>query len=209
MRGFRPDLVVLDSLVRFHRRDENSAGDMAAFTSTALDPLTSYFGASVIGLHHLRKPSGQQGNGGGDLLHRLRGSGDLAAWPDAVLGLERGEDGTVTLSYLAGRWGDYPGELAITLQDSEDGKALTFSAVGIEADAGRKLLAGIREAGPYGVLRADLVKTLQAEGLKASAADKLATRHLGRLHSKQLVRRKDEGRSTRYWTATLAPEDAA
>jgi hypothetical protein len=207
MREHRPDLVVLDSLVRFHRRDENKAGDMAAFTSTALDPLTSYYGAGVIGLHHLRKPGGdQRGNGGGDLLHRLRGSGDLAAWPDAVWGMERGEDGTVTLSYLAGRWGDYPDALAVTFHDSDDGKALTFSAVGVEADAGRILLEAIRAAGPIGALRADLVDVLEAAGFKA--AQKLATRHLGRLHAKGYVRRKREGMSVRYWTATFAPGDA-
>jgi 5S rRNA maturation endonuclease (ribonuclease M5) len=207
VRDFRPDLVVLDSLVRFHRRDENSAGEMAAFTGDALDPLTQHFGASVLGLHHLRKPSGQaNGNGGGDLLHRLRGSGDLAAWPDAVWGLERGEDGTATLSYLVGRWGDYPDKLAVTFHDSEDGRTLTFSAVGIEADAGRILAEAIREAGPIGVLRADLVKRLETEGFKAAKA--LATRHLGRLHGVEHVRRSMEGKSARYWTATFAPTDA-
>ena len=98
-------------------------------------------------------------------------------------------------------------ELTITFEDSEDDKAFVLS--GVEAGASRVLFDAIREAGPYGVLRSDLVKALKSEGIKAATADRLATRHLWNMHDRGLVRRKDDGRCTGYWPAELAPEDAA
>jgi hypothetical protein len=80
----RPRLVVLDPLVRLHRIDENSAGDMSALLAE-LRLLQRNYGLALILVHHLRKQGGPADG------RALRGSGDLHAWGDSNLFLRRRE----------------------------------------------------------------------------------------------------------------------
>lgn len=75
----KPRMLVLDPLVRLHRGDENSAGDVSALLAF-LRGLQREHGVAIAVVHHVRKnaSSGQPGQA-------LRGSGDLHAWSDSNL----------------------------------------------------------------------------------------------------------------------------
>lgn len=77
----RPRLLVLDPLVRLHRIDENSAGEMSALLGE-LRTLQRRYALAIVLVHHLRKSGGYDGQA-------LRGSGDLHAWGDSNLFLRR------------------------------------------------------------------------------------------------------------------------
>lgn len=79
-----PRLLVLDPLVRLHRLDENSAGEISALLGE-LRAMQREHHLAIVLVHHLRKngaPCGQDGQS-------LRGSGDLHAWGDSNLYLRR------------------------------------------------------------------------------------------------------------------------
>lgn len=79
LAAIKPRLLVLDPLVRLHRGDENSAGDVSALLAY-LRGLQREHGVAIALVHHIRKAvvSGQPGQA-------LRGSGDLHAWSDSNL----------------------------------------------------------------------------------------------------------------------------
>jgi hypothetical protein len=79
----RPRLLILDPLVRLHRIDENSAGEMSALLAE-LRLLQRHYRLAIVLVHHLRKRGGNDGQA-------LRGSGDLHAWGDSNLFLRRRE----------------------------------------------------------------------------------------------------------------------
>ena len=81
----QPRLLVLDPLVRLHRRDENHAADVAELL-TFLRELQRAHDLAVVVVHHLRK------NGAGRAGQALRGSGDLHAWIDSGLYLRHQRD---------------------------------------------------------------------------------------------------------------------
>ncbi len=83
--AIRPRLLLLDPLVRLHRRDENHAGEVAELL-TYLRDLQRLQDLAVIVVHHLRK------NGGGRAGQALRGSGDFHAWIDSGLYLRYQRD---------------------------------------------------------------------------------------------------------------------
>ena len=76
-----PRLLILDPLVRLHRIDENSAGEMSALLGE-LRTLQRRYALAIVLVHHLRKNGGHDGQA-------LRGSGDLHAWGDSNLFLRR------------------------------------------------------------------------------------------------------------------------
>lgn len=78
LQEFEPDLVIMDSLVRFHRGDENSSRDMAQLFSNIKQLVTGY-GTTFLICHHKRKP-GPIGNSGSTAF---RGSTEIRAFMDA------------------------------------------------------------------------------------------------------------------------------
>jgi hypothetical protein len=83
LAAVRPDLLLLDPLVRLHRRDENSAADVSALLAF-LRELQREFEAAVVLVHHTRKNGASNQPG-----QALRGSGDLHAFGDSNLYLQR------------------------------------------------------------------------------------------------------------------------
>jgi len=90
-KGTGSRLIVFDSFRRFHDKNENSSHEMQPVLD-ALAMIKAETGASVVVIHHLRKesPSGSSGKTG--VFERMRGTGDLWAWRDCVLGLEGTHD---------------------------------------------------------------------------------------------------------------------
>jgi hypothetical protein len=84
LQAQQPRLLILDPLVRLHRIDENSAGEMSALLSE-LRALQREYRLAVILVHHLRKNAARRGLDG----LSLRGSSDLHAWGDTNLYLRR------------------------------------------------------------------------------------------------------------------------
>jgi hypothetical protein len=80
-----PRLLVLDPLVRLHRRDENHSGEVAELLSFLRELQRSYDLAVAV-VHHMRK--GGHWDGG----QALRGSGDFHAWTDSALYLRPGRE---------------------------------------------------------------------------------------------------------------------
>jgi len=72
----RPALLVLDPLVRLHRMDENSSGDVSRLLGY-LRELQRRFELAVTVVHHMAKR--HRGRPG----QSLRGSGDIHAWSDS------------------------------------------------------------------------------------------------------------------------------
>jgi len=81
----RPRLILLDPLVRLHRRDENHAGDVAELLAF-LRQLQRHHDLAVLVVHHMRK------SGAGHPGQALRGSGDFHAWTDSALYLKSQRD---------------------------------------------------------------------------------------------------------------------
>jgi len=80
----RPRLLVLDPLVRLHRLDENSAGEISVLLGE-LRAIQREHHLAIVLVHHLRKNAAPRGQDG----QSLRGSGDLHAWGDSNLYLRR------------------------------------------------------------------------------------------------------------------------
>lgn len=88
LEAVRPRLLVLDPLVRLHRADENSAGDISRLLAD-LRLLQRLHHVAIAVVHHVRKAQADQPG------QALRGSGDLHAWADSSLYLVRQNDGVV------------------------------------------------------------------------------------------------------------------
>jgi hypothetical protein len=87
-----PVLVVLDSLVRFHSRDENSASEMR-HVMDAIKRLVSEK-RSVVFIHHHKK---EQGGGKSSGVNSVRGSTDIFNALDCHIGIKRNTN-TVTVA---------------------------------------------------------------------------------------------------------------
>jgi len=82
----RPRMLVLDPLVRLHRIDENSAGEVSGLLAY-LRRMQRAYGVAVVLVHHSRKNGSATQPG-----QTLRGSGDLHAFGDSNLYLRRVHD---------------------------------------------------------------------------------------------------------------------
>jgi hypothetical protein len=99
VRVVGPGLVILDNLRRLHSADENSSKEMAPVLGS-LKRLASDSGAAILFVHHLSK-------GVDDLQQAIRGTGDIDAIADGVLGIEKKkEHNHVTVHHLKARWSE-------------------------------------------------------------------------------------------------------
>jgi len=87
--------VFIDSFRRLHRQDEISSTDLQPVLDSILR-IKLITKASVIMIHHLSKP---QPGASKNPLNRLRGSGDLLAWADTVIGLMPTDHGSHKLIF--------------------------------------------------------------------------------------------------------------
>lgn len=110
----RPRLLVLDPLVRLHRLDENSAGELSGLLGF-LRRLQRTHGTAIALVHHMGKKGRTQ------LGQALRGSGDLFAFGDSYAYLTRAR-GQLWLS-LEHRAAPAPEPIAVELRSEDDGAA--------------------------------------------------------------------------------------
>lgn len=112
LKRIKPRLLVLDPLVRLHRRDENHSGDVAELLAFLRD-LQRVHDLAVLVVHHMRK------NGAGHAGQALRGSGDFHAWIDSGLYLKWHRDRLVLTAEH--RDAPAPPPIALRLASASDG----------------------------------------------------------------------------------------
>lgn len=108
----KPRLLILDPLVRLHRRDENSAADIAALLGFVREMQRSYDVAIALVHHAGKKHHAQPGQA-------LRGSSDLHAFGDSNAYLAR-RNGRLILS-LEHRSAKSPEPVELRLASRSDG----------------------------------------------------------------------------------------
>jgi hypothetical protein len=193
----RPDWVLLDSLIRFHRRDENANTGMSQFFGEVLKPLAVEFGCGIIFHHHLAKPSKERP----EIEHRLRGASDIRALVDEFWGLEGDQQAdTRTLRHLKCRWSAPQPAFSLQWEESDDGSATLVGEA--QAQSAETVIRSALASG--GLRRKELLTICRGAGLTERTVRWL----LGKLwHSRVLARRR-EGKETIYWLTEQAPEDA-
>jgi len=124
-----PCLLLLDPLVRLHRMDENSAGQVAELLGF-LSELQRDFATAVVVVHHTAKTR-RSAIGGQD----LRGSSDFYAWGDSNLFLQKQAENIYRLS---GEHRAAPSPSAIRLQAIGDPPVLKVTDLPSSAQASER-----------------------------------------------------------------------
>lgn len=194
---FNPDIVIGDTLIRLHQRNENDNSNMSDLFVSKIRRLVNVHRTAFVGLHHYSKPSKDRP----EAQHRVRGATDILAMADLVWTLEGDRSSTTRqLSQIKNRWG-VPAK-TLTTEYREDGDTATVTAQETSANAENIVLACLEDMGPTGALRADVVGALCAEGYTRVSASRVATSALGKLHGQGTVTREMQGRFARYWHRT-------
>jgi len=182
LQHHRPRLLLLDPLIRLHRLDENSSGEISGLLSF-LRQLQREHGTAIALVHHMSKKARAQ------LGQALRGSSDLFAWADSnaylvrhtrrlILTVEHRSAPSVEPLDVA-LVTDDPAEthLAITATDDRDTPPQPL------ADA---VLLVIRQADGQPLTRAALRQQLRVNNQRLGEA-------LADLEQRQLIRRTPQG----------------
>jgi hypothetical protein len=114
IRRLRPRLLLLDPLVRLHGIDENHAGDVAELLAY-FRSLQRELGLSVVLVHHTRK-NAVDGVAAGQ---GLRGSGDIHAFGDSNLYLQRAKENLILSSEHRAAPASAPVYLELVATDTE------------------------------------------------------------------------------------------
>lgn len=199
----QPNLIVLDSLVRVHRRDENSNADMSALIGGTIKPMARQVGAACLIIHHLAKPGKDRPSE--DIHHRIRGASDIMGVADQVWGLQR-KDECLILSHLKCRMDRQASSLELTIEDTHAGNGVVITARDQQLETSEIVRYAVMLAAEAGIIRKDVVSAVEKEGF--SQASRLVSRHLAKMRADGIIKRRKEGQSTRYWLADLAPPDS-
>jgi len=154
------DVVIIDSVIRLFRGNENDAGDVSRFFSPLL--ALKQAGKSVLLLHHLRKPAADAVPG--DLAALVRGSGDFLAAPDAAFVLRRLDPSAVTVSCVKMRNAPKPEDFVVRIVGDgsrvslvyEPAEAVVPDVSSIGTAVLERLRSGDRKTG-------DIVKALRGQ----------------------------------------------
>jgi hypothetical protein len=165
----RPSLVIVDSLIRVHRAEENSASDMAAVFGVVKE-LVREFDCAFYFADHQRKA----GAGETSLDTMLRGSTEKAAFVDSLLSMKKTSLGLI-VEHSKSRFAEPVGTFVIRIEDPVPGS----TRVSYAGDAEElKREAMVEEARPFieGVLggedwvsRQDLVARAKEAKIKEVA----------------------------------------
>ncbi|MBI3892998.1 MAG: AAA family ATPase [Candidatus Wallbacteria bacterium] len=113
LQRLRPQLLVLDPLVRLHRLDENNASEMSGLLSE-LRELQRRFDVAIVLVHHTRKRTAASPG------EALRGSSDLYAWTDVTAHVARTAEGQLVLT-VEHRSAPSPEPITLALVSRADG----------------------------------------------------------------------------------------
>lgn len=124
--------VVFDSLRRFHTAKENSSDEMQPVLES-FARINIETSASVLLIHHLAK-GGQEFGAKKSIFERMRGTSDLWAWRDCILGMEGEEEATsATCSF---QFRDAESPAPINIKRIVDSKSGAINLVSSEVEEG-------------------------------------------------------------------------
>jgi hypothetical protein len=191
----KPSLVLFDSLVRVHRGGENSAEDMATlfavFTSFRHD-----FGSAIVFTHHLRKMGFIR-----DLGQRVRGSTDILAYVDSMLGMTKVQT-AYTLWQLKNRDGDLIKPLSLSVEDTDEHTTAIRVTGEVDEESSKREQA--RDLIVDALADGDkLREELTAFTREAGISDRTLAAALKELETAKLIVGTFEGRKKKY--STFAP----
>ena len=177
-------VLIIDSMIRFHGADENSATQMAPVMASLRELAT--LGASVVVLHH--KPKSETSS--------YRGSSDIVAGADAAFALvKRGP--TLELQKIKNR---FAAETTVEIQ--ADFPTGTFSVTGMpgsECITEVARLADIIRVSPGSTQN----QVINRCGMNRQSAIDLLQCHTGKLWQ----RKKGKGRSLCYFPIEVVPKE--
>lgn len=112
---YEPSMIVLDSLTRFHTKDENNAGEMASLFNDSINVLCRETGASVLILHHTNKSDSNSS------YVRTRGSSDIGAAVDCGIEARRTDANAFNLVHFKSRRTQAGGLTKVQILDTIQG----------------------------------------------------------------------------------------
>ena len=115
-----PGLLILDSYLRVHSANENSAQEMAAVQRT-IGEIASQIGCAVVIAHHTRKFSESSNRAD----QRVRGSSDIVAFIDTLLSVSKVASG-MRVRHIKSRTGPELPAFDVVLVVEDDGATLTY-----------------------------------------------------------------------------------
>lgn len=131
IKAHKIKLVVFDSLRRLHGVDENS--------SEKMQPILDSFGriniegeTSVVLIHHLAKGGKEDKHAPKNVFEKMRGTSDLWAWRDCIIGIEGEIGGTVTSNSFQFRDAESPVSIQIKRHIDEVSGAVSLSIEDVE-----------------------------------------------------------------------------
>jgi hypothetical protein len=128
----RPELVIFDSLTRFHGANENDAGEMADVFAVA-KRLMRVYDVAMLFSDHLRKKSLIN-----DPEETLPSSTEKRAWPETNLVVAPGEHGHLTVSHIKSRYHDPVPPFSVALAFDEGSGTASLRYAGPMAAAPAK-----------------------------------------------------------------------
>lgn len=196
----KPIVIVLDSMVRFHRRNENATDQMSAFFEDCLKPYCRD-GITIVCLDHMRKPAKDDKES--DPAHRIRGSGDKAGVADALWTLEGNRDEpTRTLQARKVRWEDsLPPAMTTRWMTSEDESAAWISVSDAALTAEAVVLSILGTAGDKGIYATGLFEAAEVKGVPRRTLVRVVKRLR---QAGSINHRRESGNRVRYWDKNTA-----
>lgn len=174
-------LVIIDSLIRVHQRDENSSVEMNKVFERLAE--LQYAGAAVFYLHHLNK--GTETNN--DPMNRLRGSVDISARLDSLIAMEKTEN-FITVTHAKSRYTQEVPKFMMEFVVNQAGKATFYFHKDVEESQVKAIAC---EDEILNMLR-------QGSSMRQHIVDSLQERHSLRTISDALVSLYTSGKITRW-----------
>jgi predicted transcriptional regulator len=202
--GNNTGLVIMDSLVRMHDGEENSARDIAKIFGL-MRRLTSA-GITLLIAHHNRKP-GANGDGGSE---QMRGSSDILAAIDCHIAVRRPrKDEYLTMEQTKNRYATEIDPIELSFKEHVDYSEFLFLGQNERKDKSQNLvlkIINILEA-EHGLNQTVLLQRLDDEGAKTNA--KTLRKYLERMEQEGSLIVKPGERNARHYFASdkhIAPE---
>ncbi len=146
VRAFKPDLVIIDTLLSVLGAEENSNSEARSWYQKVLAPLRSDPGCAVLLTHHVRKAA----EDGQPRLYDIRGASDFYGAPEKVFGLtkEKSNDPSrilkLKVSTIKARRNDPTGEVLVVFEDNTEGTTTSVQPHAFDKELSQEL--GGREA---------------------------------------------------------------
>lgn len=187
----RPGLVIIDSLIRVHGAEENSASEMSRVFAVVKD-LVREFGCTFLFADHHRKP----GHFGVSQDILLRGSTEKAAFVDSLLSLHRKGE-ILVVEHSKSRFGEAVTSFAIKIEDPKP-ETTVVAYVGEAEALKQQAREEVAREFLMSMLSNDWItrKSLVEQGKEAGVSEKAIDEALLTMLGEGCIERKNEKQAT-------------